>query len=366
MREQYPELYKVYDIFIHHFGEDRVDLQLIRGEDPVILVYWPLVTVTNEFGRSIDITDLYAKVQVTTDGYMPALSGGFLLNRSSYTFTQFAGNYMHSHIRCIPTDNFSEFMQPCLGRGPINGTISALKNTNDEVTWMLFCQELDMYVTVESIAGVPYHKLENLGTYTEHEYVTTHLNSIYSKIYKLTSAPFMLEASMEEFVFYYLKHNHLNFNFINNAYTISNSAYDCVLDVSNAFIDFCNTYPQYITARQIDLINSCYMEEVYIKNRKFYTPSRNITRDLRDAERYRGSYICTFKGQTVRLTIDNPTLDSETPEFCRILSIDYVSGVIQTILRTINYKYKNECSETSATTGGENSSTPTYKRTIYL
>ena len=129
----------------------------------IIYVWWPRVTVTNEYDKSVNIQDLYAKIEIQNDGCIPYECCGFRLNRATYTREQFVSDYLHSHIRAIPKNDFTKFMEPCLGTGPIRNTIVTLKNNYDETTWMLFCQELSVYVTVESIIGGPWRRMENIG-----------------------------------------------------------------------------------------------------------------------------------------------------------------------------------------------------------
>lgn len=57
-----------------------------------ILVHFPHVRVTNEYGRFVDINHLYAKVKVLYDGSM---DGYFTLNRAEYTYLHISNNYMH-------------------------------------------------------------------------------------------------------------------------------------------------------------------------------------------------------------------------------------------------------------------------------
>lgn len=200
------DVLNVYEVFKNYFGEENVDLQDIPDEErvvdmiyactditnietsfpieisdadydsiasrfrsakPFILVHWPTVTVTNEYNRSITIKDLYAKIKLDCEGRIPTENRGFLLNRATYSVEQWVSSYMHSHIAQIPKDNLERFQEPCLGSGPIIDTINSLKaditEGFDEIRWMLFCEELSRYVTVESIAGVPYNHLENVG-----------------------------------------------------------------------------------------------------------------------------------------------------------------------------------------------------------
>ena len=51
----------------------------------------------------------------------------------------------------------------------------------DETKWMLFCHELSLYVTVESLEGVPYNHLENVHLYNHIH--TLHLDIQYQLKY---------------------------------------------------------------------------------------------------------------------------------------------------------------------------------------
>ena len=60
---------------------------------------------------------------------------------------------------------------PCLGQGPINASQKALTNIGNTTTpedlfssYLLFFTDLNNYVKVESLRGVPYIKMEMLST----------------------------------------------------------------------------------------------------------------------------------------------------------------------------------------------------------
>ena len=150
---------KVVNVLTNTTVKERIGNAKFNGI--FILVHFPHVRVTNEHDRFVDINHLWAKVKVSYNG---TLNGGFTLNRSEYTLLHIRSHYMHSHISSIPTRDFTQFQNPCTGSGPINGTISALNRDYDEDMWNMFCLELSKYVTVESVAGRPYHYLEKLGT----------------------------------------------------------------------------------------------------------------------------------------------------------------------------------------------------------
>jgi hypothetical protein len=199
-QEIFGKVYEVYDVFQNFFGEQFTDLQEVPEDDliisslsnwnvhpgdaegtwllngrqltsvknqwstlkPVIMVWWPEVTVTNENDKSITIQDLYAKIQITLEGRIPYEVRSFMLCRTTFSEVQYISGYQHSHLPSFR--GISGFEAPCLGTGPINNTVLELKNNCDSTEWMLFCQELSMYVTVESLRGGPYIRMETIGS----------------------------------------------------------------------------------------------------------------------------------------------------------------------------------------------------------
>ena len=124
-----------------------------------ILIYFPTVTVTNEYDKSVEIQKLFAKVEIDVKGL---LKSGITFNRGEYPLSQLLNKYMHSHIQDIEYSNLNRFKDSCLGSGPIRDTISTLCVDYDPLRWQLFALELSKYVQVESIAGTPYKRLENI------------------------------------------------------------------------------------------------------------------------------------------------------------------------------------------------------------
>lgn len=104
---------RILEIFSDYFGEDKVDMQGFRTKEEFceykslerndtdaislpngifILVWFPQVRVTNEYNKSVDIQDLYAKVIINTEGQ---LIGKFYLNRATYPLSHMRVGYMH-------------------------------------------------------------------------------------------------------------------------------------------------------------------------------------------------------------------------------------------------------------------------------
>ena len=97
----------IYQQFIDYFGEDKVDLQtynrrnikinalgvsIYEGRDSIILVHWPVVTVSNEFDESVEIWDLYSATVISPLGQ---LKGVPYFNRSTYDNIQWQSDYAH-------------------------------------------------------------------------------------------------------------------------------------------------------------------------------------------------------------------------------------------------------------------------------
>ena len=328
-----------------------------------IYVWWSSVTVTNENDKSIDIQDLYARIEIQLDGRIPYENHGFLLNRATYTPEQLASNYMHSHINGIPTSNFAEFKEPCLGRGPIKNTIATLKNGYDEAEWMLFCQELSMYVTVESISGIPYHYLEKVGGNNKELYGYTGYDL--SKADRSAFARLFQETELKKFIEYYLKNGHLSLTYKDSNFTFGMPYCDYIIDISNSFIDYYNKFLVNVHNR-FDCFTYGLLNSATFKNNKFY--NNNSSNNNLSFERYKGKKVLTFKGKEITINI----LDTDS-QYCAsnitVISNNFAMYVLRNILRTINFRYRNKYYDNRNTYASQAKGTApssACKRVIYI
>lgn len=330
-----------------------------------IYVWWPSVIVTNEHNRSVHIRDLYAKVNVQMDGRIPYENAGFLLNRATYTKEQFLSNYMHSHINGIPKGRPEAFMAPCLGRGPIVDTIGTLKNTCEETTWMLFCQELSMYVTVESLEGGPWKRLEEIGSHIELSAYNGH--DSYSSIAQFTSK--FSSEQLKEFIKYYLEEGHLSLSFREGTFCCGMPYYEYIIDISNAFIDYYNKHLKTNRRQAINLysynsFDTNLLSNVIAANGKFYNPvKRDSYREEENLDRYRNKFVLNFKGKPVFTTITDDETSFSDKTLTTVLNSSVAMYILQHILRTINYKYRNEYYYNKY---DHLKNAPSYKRVIYV
>lgn len=311
-----------------------------------ILVHFPHVRVTNEHDRFVDINHLWAKVKVSYNG---TLNGGFTLNRSEYTLLHIRSHYMHSHISSIPTGDFTQFQNPCTGRGPINGTISALNRDYDEDMWNMFCLELSKYVTVESVAGVPYNYLEKLGTNDMEAGVDRFITYLSPNYYESVITP----DKFREFVRYFISSKKLKFNYVNGSYSIGMSLIEFIVLISNEFIKWYNDQfnKEELTAKFADLKRHGILRECIIDNGKiYYDRDRN---NVNNYAQYIGKKVCVFKGREITVDItDIAEVRNENKSI--ILNTQTALYILNIILKVLNYRYgRNKATHESNQLGTE-------------
>lgn len=296
-----------------------------------ILVHFPHVRVTNEHDRFVDINHLWAKVRVMYNG---TLNGGFTLNRSEYTLLHIRSHYLHSHVSSIPTDDFTRFQSPCTGSGPINGTISTLNRDYDEDMWNMFCLELSKYVTVESVAGVPYNYLERLGTNNmeigEDKFITYLSPNYYER--DITPDKF------KEFVRYFINSKKLKFNYVNGSYSIGMSLVEFIVLISNEFIKWYNDQfnKGELTIKFADLKEHGILRECVISGGKIYYDGDSNTAN--NYTQYIGKKVCVFKGKEITVDITD-IIEVRNENKSIILDTQTALYILTTILKVLNYRY---------------------------
>lgn len=299
-----------------------------------ILVHFPHVRVTNEHDRFVDINHLWVEVGLRITG---AGIGYFTVNRSEYELSHMKSDYMHSHVPGIPFRNFSNFMAPCLGTGPIRSTVATLAVGYDEAIWQLFCLELDKYVRVESISGVPHRYLEKIGKdtiigETDFSMKSTPFND-YSNIFS--------KEDMKDFVRHLVKDKKLKFNFIGGSYGLAMSYLDYRILISNEFIKWYNLRYNLgaSTASYNDLIMKGILRECIIDNGKIQY-FKETGRSGGNYSRYEGAEVCVFKGRPITIHI----VDSSTNALNKTVLINagIAEEIAKAVLTIVNYKYGRE------------------------
>lgn len=335
---------KVVNVLTNTTVKERIGNAKFNGI--FILVHFPHVRVTNEHDRFVDINHLWAKVKVSYNG---TLNGGFTLNRSEYTLLHIRSHYMHSHISSIPTEDFTQFQNPCTGSGPINGTISALNRDYDEDMWNMFCLELSKYVTVESVAGVPYNYLEKLGTNDMEVGINRFITYLSPNYYGDT----LSTDKLRDFVRHFINTKKLKFNYVNGSYSIGMSLPEYIILISNEFISWYNDLfnKGEVTNTFDNLKTRELLRECIIDNGKiYYDRGRN---NVNNYAQYIGKKVCVFKGREITVDItDIAEVRNENKSI--ILNTQTALYILNIILKVLNYRYgRNKATHESNQLGTE-------------
>lgn len=334
VNENNPVL-NVYEVFKDYYGEERVDIQY-NGNSTDIIVYFPKVTVTNEYSESVDITDVYVKTGIESDGI---IKGPFTMTRGSYTLSQVYNDYVHSHARSIPSSY--EFTSCCLGSGPIGKTIALLSLDCDLDRWALYCYELDKYMQVESIAGHPFHRLSDLSKSIfaeesiELDYADITTDSEYSQLYTTDL--------IKRFVKYLVKQDKLVFCIKDNHYYIALSFIQYISLITTTFVEFLHTVQD--SEIPLPTLEECIQSNILLKGtyreNKFY---KKVRRN-RYGRNVSGNTACIFKGKRIIVTVENDL--SETDDSKDIIMNPHIANfILYKILVTLNYAVIFETDDT--------------------
>ena len=322
---------------------------------PKILVYFPTVRVSNEYDDFIDIKKVFVKIGLTVHG---CILGTFSIARAEYPNEQLQALYCHSHVPTLNKYSIEtsiiEFKSPCLGNGPIKNTINNICIEYNQDLWELFCLELDLYIKTESVGGGPYIRLatvraSNLQQYTCSFALDNRFPNINSKdIYK---------SYLKEFLPYLIDSRILKFKFSNGNFSIGMTFYECLIAVSNKFIEWYNlkyknlNYQKSYTSFLIDT----FLCKCACKNNKIYinTHSCNV-----DTSIVQGLHLCNFKKKPIKIDItENSNLNSEG--LYTIIHPEILSFLINSILKVLNFNYENQSTN-------RNISNRTDGKTIFL
>lgn len=375
----------VHSIFVHTYGEDRVDLQHITEEEFIkdaldhfrgiseemwcrekvvedmrdqffflekatILVLWPEAIIENERGQSHLIKEFYAKIVVNGHGRL-ADSPSF--SRAHYDLREWFKEYAHSHLPGIPSKDISTWAVPCFGVGPINSTIAGLTTSNDWELWMLLTVQLDQFVHVESLAGVPFRHLSTLSSRGDavKEYKFNFCRQPLNRILpgnpsvNLTTDEFTKENLQDFAKEFCLKFPQLGLfvRYDGGFYNWGSSFVDTVTAMSDLFIDWFNNrklngeinipYERLISLGILkrSVLDGNSLETVLIAP---------ITMREQDYVPYIGRQLGSFKGKPISIKIDPAEEPTEAvPNTLLILNTGIVLAILTSLLKTINIYY---------------------------
>lgn len=295
-----------------------------------VIVHFPQVRVTNEYDKYIDIQDLYARVFIRPDG---RLYESFKMARTTFPYVQFKAGYSHSHLPVCEASEMGNWLNPCLGSGPIRTTQQTLARGCNLPIWGLFVYELSNYVTIESTTGGPYIRLESVGKGDVVE-------GMHTLMYRSLKCPKKhFKKLCDRFAVHYARHNGFKVRYVDGVYKLGESPINAIVRLSNAFIKWYNEEPKsavWIPSFNV-LKSDGMLKEYIVSNNNIYEVVRG-SRDVSSALSINGKSLFTFKGETVRLKII--TDSNITPENkSLLLNKAYCEYIFSKALAIINYKY---------------------------
>ncbi|MGN0144153.1 MAG: hypothetical protein ACI398_04170 [Clostridium sp.] len=330
---------EVIEVIKDFFGEDNVDAQIPEYEEfeedifIPILIHWDrLNIVCNETRVSEPIYDLFARFNINGAGIF--IGGHFSLARTTYTGAQYKVQYMHSHCPLFPKSNPCEFLTPCFGTGPIRDTIFTLGSCRDLNIWGLFCQELDNYIRVESLVGIPYiristiHKRDSADAYNSLCQLSTPILKLLSNLD--IALRVSVENTIKNIFKEYLKNTSIKLSYINNSYSLGEPKSLFTIRFSTYLINKMSKTDPYIIETMIRraLIMRC-----TIINNIIYS----IDNTLNGSSYNLPNCGIIFRGNKIPLRIIDS--DASSIEESLILANDIIDSLLTSLFKFINYNY---------------------------
>lgn len=296
-----------------------------------IIVYFPKITVTNEYDESIDIEEVYIRVPINHRGEMASF---FEIIRTKYSSIQYESGYMHSHAYSGISKTSGDWRGMCLGSGPLVTTTHTLENSYDLDIWRLFCIELDEYLKVESVAGVPYIRMNRVGNNSD-LYIYNITSDGYHDIqYRIHGYSSFFKDFLKFFI-WRICNNERYFSFRDNDIHLAVSKEQFAIIISKYFIEYCN-YNNEETEIDIDSIISNFMVKVQrdVSGTLKYFRQSNSSNYTNESSS--DTKALTFKGQDKYVEIYTKVETSQNKEIY-LLNPDLVSQVLNYLLKVINY-----------------------------
>ena len=234
----------------------------------------------------------------------------------------------------INKSDIKTFRTSCLGSGPINGTIRRLQGEEHEDLdiWNLYIWELDKYVHVESISGVPYRKIRNIGTNTESR---NSLRDFHIICEEQNIGDRIPEGIVKDIAKILLENKVFSFNYYMGHYSIGMPFVDAVMKASNTFIEYYNSHPEIRKKyNKEQLFSKKVLQKLTLKGNVFYQKDAyNVP-----IEAIVNTEMFTFKGHPVQLALRDFHAEYTAGEVV-IINISILSFIVYSMLKYINVKY---------------------------
>lgn len=285
-----------------------------------VIIRFPHETITNEFGKSVDIYDFFVKVFLKFDGTYR----GTAAIKSTYTEAQFYSGYVHSHCPSVrqDADGIKEWKSMCFGSGPIGNTARLLVDPQCNSTlWVAFATELRQWVRTESVGGGPYFRME-------------HISNKYEEV--LSAKPVcphrVVKSWLKPLIKSYIRAERLKLGFVGKQYRLGTTFTEWLIDFSNYALAWGEKNKVVIPTSDTLVINNKICKIVGSRG---------------DTDRYAhlvGNTVLNFKGEAIPLKI----IQGEKVEHLNLISYTIGLYIIKNMLKIINYNYGR--TETNATT----------------
>ena len=311
------DMYDLYHAIVYKYMSAYINIAKVT-------VWFPEVKVTNEDDKWIKIKDLFVQIYITPQGN---IERQFTMQRTTFTAAQYISGYAHSHLPGIQ----HAWVNPCLGHGPIVNTIETLKHDNDLNIWGLFCYELEKYVATESLAGVPYKRLELVSNNTNT--FATYINFVLSRVVGAYGS-FNVDVP-RKFFEYILKNYDFKICYSHGEYRIAESFNSFWINISREFIEWYNNcVKQNQQVPTVTLMeNSYFIRKYTINYPKIYTYDSIVLQRIRAIN---NRPCVTFKGKPFNIKIEG---EDTSQNYVYLLDYHLVQFLVTRILLIFNTKY---------------------------
>lgn len=124
--------------------------------DRPFVIYIPSLVIKNEYGNSLELTDLFVRIDQFT--------GKFFVMRTSRTHLESLNNYIHSHSRGSDLNRYYNF---CTGNSPYKRIFSRFIRSGKKIDFLLYWNCLIEMLSYESIQGIPHKRMSNFIPYVK-------------------------------------------------------------------------------------------------------------------------------------------------------------------------------------------------------
>lgn len=312
----FEEKEKSIELLLEDFATILTKNNIINNVLSNIYIKFDKVKISNESKKSYIINGLICKIELTLYGTIQR----FLFARYKSTVLEYNLNYCHSHTN---VNRNYRFESCCLGEGPLIETLERMRDSfscNDNLI-KLFCIELEEFTQVESIAGGPYIRFENLLPKTD----DIKTNFLAYNSYRLNN---ILKEFQDYLEIYLHEMTYVN---INNKIALGMPFVDIIVFVTNKFID-------YHKKNDFDYTSYVLKVNLHVSGYSSFDNSNRLGNIPANIE------VCEFKGEPLYLT-----QIEESYSYTTILNPCLINILITNLLIKLNIKY-NEYNKTNCKT----------------